>query len=59
MDERIKKLAHNLVSYSCRVGKGDQVYINYIGRETRALAKELVREVYDAGGIPYVHYEDP
>ena len=27
MDIRIQELAHNLVSYSCRVGKGDQVYI--------------------------------
>lgn len=59
MDTRIQELAHNLVSYSCRVGKGDQVYINYIGRDTKELAKALVREVYDAGGIPYPHYEDP
>ena len=27
MDERIKKLAYNLVNYSCRVQKGEKVLI--------------------------------
>ena len=34
-------------------------YIHYTGESTRQLAKELVREVYAAGGIPFVHYTDP
>ncbi|HIS80809.1 MAG TPA: aminopeptidase, partial [Candidatus Scatomonas merdavium] len=59
MDERIQKLAHNLVSYSCRVSRGDKVWIHYIGRETKELAKALVREVYEAGGIPFPRSEDP
>ena len=59
MDRRIQELAHNLVSYSCRVGRGDKVWIHYIGRETKELAKALVREVYEAGGIPFPRSEDP
>lgn len=59
MDERIKTLAHNLVNYSCQVKKGDKVYVHYTGESTKPLAKELVKEVYAAGGLPFVHYTDP
>jgi len=59
MDERIKTLAHNLVNYSCRLKTGDKVYIQYTGQSTRYLAKELVKEVYKAGGVPFIHYTDP
>ena len=31
MDERIRELAHRLVNYSCRVSRGDRVWIHYIG----------------------------
>lgn len=59
MDERMKKLAEGLVNYSCRVQEGEKVYIHYIGKETKDLARLLVKEVYKAKGIPYVHYTDP
>ena len=59
MDERIKMLAKNLVNYSCKVGKGDKVYINYTGAATEELARQLVKEVYVAGGLPFVHYINP
>ncbi|MCI8585160.1 MAG: aminopeptidase [Lachnospiraceae bacterium] len=59
MDERIKTLARGLVHYSCQVKAGDKVYIHYTGASTRALAKELVRTVYEAGGLPFIHYTDP
>lgn len=59
MDTRIRTLAKGLVNYSCRVTVGDKVYIHYTGESTRQLAKELVREVYAAGGLPFVHYTDP
>ena len=58
MDERIKVLAHNLVNYSMEVKKGDKVYIHYIGMTTQDLARQLVKEVYQAGGVPFVHYTD-
>lgn len=59
MDERIKTLAKNLVNYSCRVKAGDKVYINYTGHSTEDLTRQLVKEVYAAGGLPFVHYINP
>lgn len=56
MDERIKKLAYNLVNYSCKVKEGNKVYIHHIGASTEDLARQLVKEVYAVGGIPFVHY---
>lgn len=58
MDERMKELAHNLVNYSMKVKKGDKVYVHYIGDTTRELARQLVKEVYAAGAVPFVHYMD-
>ena len=43
MDERIKTLARNLVNYSCKVKKGDKVYVHYIGEATEDLARQLVK----------------
>ena len=39
MDERIKKLAKVLVHHSCRVQKGEKVYLNYVGADTKPLAR--------------------
>lgn len=58
MDERIKVLAKSLVNYSMEVKKGDKVYVHYIGASTQDLARQLVKEVYKAGGVPFVHYTD-
>lgn len=56
LDERIKTLAHNLVNYSCKVKENEKVYIHYIGEATEDLARQLVKEVYKANGLPFVHY---
>lgn len=56
MDQRIKTLAKNLVNYSCRVQKGEKVLIHYIGNDTHLLAKQLIEEVYEAGGIPFIDH---
>lgn len=58
MDERIKKLAKNLVNYSMEVKKGDKVYVHYNGAATQDLARQLVKEVYAAGGVPFTSYTD-
>ena len=58
MDSRIEKLAKNLVNYSCKVQPGERVLIHYIGESTRLLAKRLVKEVYKAGGVPFLDYTD-
>ena len=59
MDSRLTTLANNLVNYSCQVKPGEKVYIHYTGPSTKPLAKELVKAVYEAGGLPFVHYTDP
>lgn len=58
MDQRDLKLAQLLVNYSCRVQPGERVLIEYEGSETKSLIKYLVREVYKAGGKPYVNISD-
>ena len=59
MDERIKKLAKVLVHHSCRVQKGEKVYLNYVGQDTKPLARQLMKEIYEAGGVPFPHFTDP
>jgi aminopeptidase len=59
MDERIQILAHNLVNYSMNVQKNEKVYIHYTGESTKTLARQLIKEVYKAGGLPFPHYTDP
>ncbi len=58
MDERIKKLAEILVNYSCHVNPGEKVYVHYNGYATTPLARQVVKEVYRAGGAPFVHFTD-
>ena len=49
MDERVKRLAYNLVHNSCRVQPGEKVYVHYTGMDTQDLARALIKEVYEAG----------
>lgn len=53
IDQRISQLAQNLVNYSCDIKPGEKVLIETTGLEL-PLVKELVREVYQAGGVPFV-----
>lgn len=54
MDERIHKLAYNLVNYSCRVQKGEKVLVNCNGTAPIPLAKQVIKEIYKVGGIPFL-----
>lgn len=56
MDERIKKLAYNLVNYSCRVQKGEKVLISCSGVHPLPLVKQIIKEVYNAGGLPFMNF---
>ena len=58
MDTRIKTLAKNLVNYSCAVQPGDKVLIHIIGTTAYDLGRALIKETYQAGGIPYLELED-
>ncbi len=52
-DQRIELLAKNLVNYSCKVKQGEKVLIEVKGFEL-PLTKALIKEVYNAGGMPFV-----
>lgn len=56
-DERISLLAKNLINYSVALKPGEKVLIEMFGDEND-LAKELVREAYLAGGVPFVSKKD-
>lgn len=58
MDPRIHKLANSLVNYSCSIKQGEKVLIDYEGDITRPLVRQLVKEVYLAGGFPFVTSRD-
>lgn len=55
MDSRIEKLAHGLVNFSTRVQPGENVLIS-AANGCDMLVKALIREVYKAGGRPFVWY---
>ena len=57
VDFRQEKLAHNLVTYSIDMKKGEKVLIEASGCDYQLVAC-LVREVYKGGGLPFVSYED-
>lgn len=59
-DLRIEKLARNLVHYSCKIQKGENVLIKVTGEgEERILVIELIKEIYKAQAFPFVWNYDP
>jgi len=58
MDDRIKKLAKSLVSYSTDIQPGDRVLVSYEGEAAKSLILEVIREVYAAGGVPFSEVRD-
>ena len=46
MDQRIEKLAHLLVNYSCRLQEGEKILIDYEGSEVKPLIRQLIKETY-------------
>lgn len=58
VDERVKKLAHNLIFQSLKLKPGEKVLIETFGVES-AFVKELVKEAYAADGLPFVSVKLP
>jgi aminopeptidase len=56
-DPRIIKLAEGLVRFSCAVQPGENVLIESIGG-TEDLTRALIKEVYKAGGNPFLWLSD-
>lgn len=57
VDPRVKKLARNLINYSCDLKQGEKVLVESIGLEV-PLVNELIREAYKVGAIPLVTIKD-
>jgi aminopeptidase len=58
MDTRIIKLAKNLIDYSCKLKKNEKIMIECFGSSPNILIKEIIKEVYKTGGIPFVSLKD-
>lgn len=54
MDSRIETLSKNILNYSCKLKKGEKVLISSNGFTDMPLVKQLIKEVYNIGGIPFV-----
>ncbi|MCK5130201.1 MAG: aminopeptidase [Clostridiales bacterium] len=54
LDPRIKTLSYNLINYSCRLKKGENVLIEVFG-DHYEMASQLVNEAYAADANPFVH----
>ena len=54
LDPRISVLAKRLVNYSVGVKKGDKVLVETFDIAESPLIQQVVKEIYEAGGIPFV-----
>ncbi|MEI0551163.1 aminopeptidase [Brachyspira intermedia] len=58
-DSRIEKLAKNIVTYSCKLKKGEKILIKCYGEgEERNLVNAIIKEVYKVGASPFVWNHD-
>ena len=58
MDPRIIELSELLTGYSCDIQPGDKVLISYEGECCKNLARRLIKDVYEKGGIPFAEIRD-
>ena len=58
IDERITRLAENLIKNSVKLKKGEQIYIEAIGLSTMPLVQELVKAATKAGGVPFYYFNE-
>jgi len=58
LDKRIKKLSELLVGYSCDVKNGDNILISYEGDSCKPLVRQIIKDVYQAGGSPFTEERD-
>lgn len=58
MDVRLTQLADLLLTHSIRLQPGEKVYLEYKGSGADSFIEELIRRIYEFGGIPFVHHID-
>lgn len=56
--DRIHTLANTIVRYSTRVQPGDLVFIHGKGFDTWDLSEAVLSETLQAGGVPYLYFEN-
>ncbi len=54
MDPRNNKLSDLIVNYACHIEPGEKVFIEYEGADCLPLVKQMIADVYQAGGKPFV-----
>jgi aminopeptidase len=57
-DQRITKLAQNIVHYAIAVQAGERILVHMIGDE-RELLNAVIEEIHAVGGLPFVEIDDP
>jgi len=58
MEQRIKELAELLVDFSCVVKPGEKVLIDDEGECCKGLVKQLIKNIYAKGALPYFNIRD-
>ena len=54
MDERIIKLAKNIVNYSVKASEGEKVLIEYNGEKALPIVRQLIKEIYKVKAMPFI-----
>ena len=57
-DERITKLARNLVNYSVKLKEKENILIDLGGEDCFKLGQEIIKEVYNVGANPFIKISD-
>lgn len=55
MDLQIKQLATTVIEHSIALQKGEKVYIDYKGSGADEFISELINQIYEHSGIPFLH----
>ncbi len=58
MDTRIEKLSALLLDYSVALKPGEKILLSYDGDDCRPMIKQMIRDVYKRGGVPFVEIRD-
>ncbi len=58
LNNKIEKLASNILYHSCEIKKDDRVFIEIIGLSGTELLKELIKQIYRIGAIPFYELND-
>lgn len=58
IDERLVKMAENIVNYSVELKKGETVFIEGFSDSTKDLFNELIKQATKVGAIPYFYFNN-